>query len=103
MNTLEFIDNSKRACSVRAYGCHCYRLDDWCVAVTAPLVDEYREVARDYIADRVKLWSAEDLAEQLELGIGADLQYIRYNGTLIGGLIGLLLFGCLEAMRFLMG
>ncbi|PSD21547.1 hypothetical protein C7E12_23515, partial [Stenotrophomonas maltophilia] len=29
--------------------------------------------------------------EQLELSVGRDLQFIRFNGTLVGGLIGLLL------------
>ncbi|PSD48328.1 hypothetical protein C7E25_23575, partial [Stenotrophomonas maltophilia] len=31
------------------------------------------------------------LVEQLELSVGRDLQFIRFNGTLVGGLIGLLL------------
>ena len=78
------------------------RLDDWCVAAAGPLVDEYREKARDYIAERVRQWTADEMTEQIELGIGADLQYIRYNGTLIGGVIGLCLFGCLEGIRRLM-
>ncbi len=79
------------------------QINAWCLATAGPLVDEYREVARDYIAERVKQWSADDMSGQIELGIGADLQYIRYNGTLIGGLIGLLLFGSLQAIKALLG
>ena len=79
------------------------QINAWCVRTAGPLVDQYREVARDYIAERVKQWSADDMSAQIELGIGADLQYIRYNGTLIGGLIGLLLFGGLEGMKALLG
>jgi uncharacterized membrane-anchored protein YjiN (DUF445 family) len=45
----------------------------------------------DYIAQTVKGWDERHLVEQLELSVGRDLQYIRYNGTLVGGLIGLLL------------
>ena len=41
------------------------RLDDWCVAVAAPLVNEYREKARDYIAARVRQWSTEEMSEQI--------------------------------------
>ena len=78
------------------------QINAWCVRTAGPLVDEYREVARDYIAERVKQWSADDMSGQIELGIGADLQYIRYNGTLIGGLIGLVLFGGLEAIKALL-
>lgn len=77
------------------------QINAWCVATAGPLVDQYREVARDYIAERVKQWSANDMSEQIELGIGADLQYIRYNGTLIGGLIGLVLFGSIELIKAL--
>jgi len=45
----------------------------------------------DYIAQTVKGWDERHLVRELELGVGRDLQYIRYNGTLVGGLIGLLL------------
>lgn len=79
------------------------QINAWCVRTAGPLVDAYREVARDYIAERVKQWSADDMSGQIELGIGADLQYIRYNGTLIGGMIGLVLFGTLESIKALLG
>ncbi|MBO9715920.1 MAG: DUF445 family protein, partial [Pseudoxanthomonas sp.] len=39
----------------------------------------------------VKAWDERHLVEQLELSVGRDLQYIRFNGTLVGGLIGLML------------
>ena len=45
----------------------------------------------DYIAQTVKDWDERHLVEQLELSVGRDLQYIRFNGTLVGGLIGLIL------------
>ncbi|WP_436514293.1 DUF445 family protein [Clostridium thermobutyricum] len=35
----------------------------------------------------------------IELNIGKDLQYIRINGTVVGGLIGLVLFGLSHAAR----
>ena len=46
-----------------------------------------------HIADTVKNWPDEEMSQQIELNIGKDLQYIRVNGTLVGGLIGLALFG----------
>lgn len=49
------------------------------------------EVAR-LIADTVKRWDANTLSGRMEAAIGADLQYIRVNGTLIGGLAGLLIY-----------
>ncbi|WP_028920666.1 DUF445 family protein [Pseudoxanthomonas suwonensis] len=45
----------------------------------------------DYIAQTVKSWDERHLVRQLELSVGRDLQYIRFNGTLVGGLIGVLL------------
>ncbi|WP_407200215.1 DUF445 family protein [Enterobacter bugandensis] len=44
------------------------------------------------ISDTVKSWDAKDMSRQIELNIGKDLQFIRVNGTLVGGTIGLILF-----------
>lgn len=43
------------------------------------------------IADTVKQWDADTLTSRMEIAIGRDLQYIRVNGTLIGGLVGLVI------------
>jgi uncharacterized membrane-anchored protein YjiN (DUF445 family) len=45
-----------------------------------------------HIADTVKHWDSREMAEQVELNIGKDLQYIRINGTVVGGLIGVVLY-----------
>jgi uncharacterized membrane-anchored protein YjiN (DUF445 family) len=45
-----------------------------------------------YIAAVVDNWDAATLVNRLELQVGKDLQYIRINGTLVGGLVGLLIF-----------
>ena len=75
------------------------------VAAQAMAPDFARFLTR-HISDTVKAWDARDLSRQIELNIGRDLQYIRINGTLVGGLIGLLLYlGSLgiEALRQTMG
>ena len=41
----------------------------------------------------MRRWDAEQMTQLIELNIGKDLQYIRANGTVVGGLIGLVLFG----------
>jgi uncharacterized membrane-anchored protein YjiN (DUF445 family) len=43
------------------------------------------------IADTVRRWDPQTITEKTETEIGRDLQYIRINGTLIGGLVGLAL------------
>jgi uncharacterized membrane-anchored protein YjiN (DUF445 family) len=39
----------------------------------------------------VQQWESDDYVSEIELSIGSDLQFIRMNGTLVGGVIGLLL------------
>jgi len=58
----------------------------------APLaIERYREDIRRYIVERVGQWNAEEMTLELERHIGRDLQFIRINGTLVGGLVGLLI------------
>ena len=45
-----------------------------------------------YITQVVQNWDSATLVNRLELQVGKDLQYIRINGTLVGGLVGLLIF-----------
>lgn len=44
-----------------------------------------------FIADQVKSWDVDQLIRMFELNVGKDLQYIRFNGTLIGGCAGVAL------------
>lgn len=44
------------------------------------------------ISDTVKKWDAKEMSQKLETEIGRDLQYIRINGTIIGGIAGLVIF-----------
>lgn len=57
---------------------------------TAEQLDQF---VPQYITEVVSSWDAAYLVQELELAVGKDLQYIRLNGTLIGGLIGLVLHG----------
>ena len=45
-----------------------------------------------YLAAVVDNWDTATLVNRVELQVGKDLQYIRINGTLVGGLVGLLIF-----------
>jgi uncharacterized membrane-anchored protein YjiN (DUF445 family) len=53
---------------------------------------EFAGFLTSHIADTVKNWDSREMAEQIELNIGKDLQYIRINGTVVGGLIGVALY-----------
>ncbi|PBJ11798.1 DUF445 domain-containing protein [Flavobacterium sp. ACN6] len=52
-----------------------------------------KKVIGDLISSTVKSWDGKEVSEKLELEIGKDLQYIRINGTLVGGIIGLIIYG----------
>ncbi len=52
---------------------------------------EHRGEAATFISDQVKSWDMTQLVDLIELNVGQDLQYIRFNGALIGGLAGLAL------------
>jgi len=43
------------------------------------------------ISDTVQSWDGTDTSRRIELAIGRDLQFIRINGTLVGGLVGLII------------
>ena len=45
-----------------------------------------------YVSEVVRRWDSRTLVDKLELSVGRDLQFIRINGTLVGGLVGLLIF-----------
>ncbi|WOF42215.1 DUF445 domain-containing protein [Sphingopyxis indica] len=52
------------------------------------VVDSYGETALRLVSDTIRGWDAKTITDRLENAVGADLQYIRINGTLVGGLVG---------------
>lgn len=44
------------------------------------------------ITDKIEKWDKEEISQELEIQIGKDLQFIRINGTLVGGIVGLGIF-----------
>jgi uncharacterized membrane-anchored protein YjiN (DUF445 family) len=68
------------------------RLNDWLKQALLYVVEQYREPLTEIVSDTIESWDAAETADRLELHIGTDLQYIRVNGTLVGGLIGLAIY-----------
>jgi uncharacterized membrane-anchored protein YjiN (DUF445 family) len=50
-----------------------------------------------FIAQVVGGWDAKTITDRLELRVGKDLQYVRMNGTLVGFVVGGLLYAALKA------
>jgi len=63
----------------------------WLVESSVALVDENRQAIASLISDTLRSWDATETSERIEQAIGRDLQFIRINGTLVGGLVGLVI------------
>jgi uncharacterized membrane-anchored protein YjiN (DUF445 family) len=67
-------------------------LDEFLTAVIASVLERNRQDVGELIAETVRQWDPELAAQRLELAVGRDLQFIRLNGTLVGGLAGLVIY-----------
>lgn len=64
-------------------------------------IERYREDIRRYIIARVADWNAAEMTNELERNIGRDLQFIRINGTVVGGLVGLAIYSATHLAHYL--
>jgi uncharacterized membrane-anchored protein YjiN (DUF445 family) len=71
------------------------------VAVFRSFIADQKSGVSGFIADQVKAWDMGQLISLIEINIGKDLQYIRFNGSLIGGLAGLALYSIEFLLRWL--
>jgi uncharacterized membrane-anchored protein YjiN (DUF445 family) len=69
------------------------------VRVLGEFVQSQKSGVGRFIADQVKSWDIDVLIGRIELTVGRDLQYIRFNGALIGGLAGLALHALEQTFR----
>ncbi len=68
------------------------KLDKWLVEAVGYVAEQFKDEVSGLIATTVQRWDTGETAERLELQVGKDLQFIRINGTLVGGLAGLILY-----------
>ncbi|KRP99058.1 hypothetical protein AOQ72_14750 [Bradyrhizobium yuanmingense] len=71
------------------------------VTVLRSFVADQKSGVSTFISDQVKAWNMTQLISLIEINIGRDLQYIRFNGSLIGGLAGLALYTVEFLLRLL--
>ncbi len=64
------------------------KIDGWVERSVLYVLDQYREEVADLISGTVARWDADDASRRIELQVGRDLQFIRINGTVVGGLVG---------------
>lgn len=65
------------------------KIDRWIEGVARYLVNQSQGEVADLISSTVARWDAQQTGERIELQVGRDLQFIRINGTVVGGLVGL--------------
>jgi uncharacterized membrane-anchored protein YjiN (DUF445 family) len=68
------------------------KLDEWIVGAVLRTVEQHRHEAGQLIAQTVSGWDPEETSRRIELQVGRDLQFVRINGTLVGGMVGLILY-----------
>ncbi len=73
------------------------RVQGMAEAIVARLLPAGQAQLADFIAGAVGGWDTATITDRLELYVGKDLQYVRVNGTLVGFLVGGLVYAALRA------
>lgn len=68
------------------------RINSWVRHFLYRMILKNRDEVEALISSTVAGWKGKELSEKLELEVGKDLQFIRVNGTLVGGLVGLVIY-----------
>jgi uncharacterized membrane-anchored protein YjiN (DUF445 family) len=68
------------------------KIDAWVEGAARHVVDSSRHEIADLITTTVEKWDPDEASRRIELAVGRDLQFIRINGTLVGGLAGLVIY-----------
>ena len=74
-----------------------HKVNAWSEEIARYLIRAYGDEIGQLIAQTIRNWDTEATSRKIELNIGRDLQFIRINGTLVGGLVGLAIY-CLSLL-----
>lgn len=66
--------------------------NEWIRAGILSMNNQYSAKVAQFITDTVRTWDTSTIVDKFELEIGRDLQFIRVNGTLVGGFIGVIIY-----------
>ncbi len=75
------------------------KVDHWIIEAVGYVAEQVRGEVAELIATTVQRWDSDETAARIELQVGRDLQFIRINGTLVGGLAGLVIYSLSELVR----
>ena len=74
------------------------KIDIWIQRIVGYIVENYRSEVRELISSTVERWDGASTARKMELQVGRDLQFIRINGTIVGGLAGVAIHALSELL-----
>lgn len=72
------------------------KFDDWIISVAELAADNLGAEVANMIESTALSWNIDEATRWVELGVGPDLQIIRINGTVVGGLVGLAIHAITE-------
>ncbi|WP_116041611.1 DUF445 domain-containing protein [Amycolatopsis palatopharyngis] len=74
------------------------KVDGWVEGAAAYVVTNYSSEITTIITDTVERWDATETSRKVELQVGRDLQFIRINGTVVGALAGVAIYGIAQLL-----
>jgi uncharacterized membrane-anchored protein YjiN (DUF445 family) len=74
------------------------KVDGWIISAVLKVVEQHRHEVGGLINQTVSAWDPAETSRRIELLVGRDLQFIRINGTLVGGLVGLILYSVTQLL-----
>ena len=73
--------------------------DEWIVEAAVTVAEQNRQEVADIITQTIAGWDPDATVDRIELAVGRDLQFVRINGTLVGGFVGLAIYTVYRALH----
>jgi uncharacterized membrane-anchored protein YjiN (DUF445 family) len=74
------------------------KIEEGATSAARWFAEHFRDEIAGLVSNTVSRWDPEETSDKLELLLGRDLQFIRINGTVIGGFAGLAIFSIAEVL-----
>jgi uncharacterized membrane-anchored protein YjiN (DUF445 family) len=68
------------------------KIDDWISAVSGFVLTRYSDDIAGIISSTIERWDSVATSRRIEIQVGRDLQFIRVNGTVVGALVGVVIY-----------
>ncbi len=68
------------------------KVDGWITSATSFVLTRYSDDIAGIISSTIERWDSYETGRRIEVQVGRDLQFIRVNGTVVGALVGLLIY-----------